>query len=145
MRLVALTEDRAEAAAGWFMGDPEGSAEFGGFYGVHPKWWTLVERDEHRRGWIAIESSSEVGFVDLEVAGSAANFAIYIMREWRGRGLGTALVGLVADAAVAEGVVRLVGEAAPSNEPSLRAMRTAGFADVGSTDQGYLRLERLLA
>jgi RimJ/RimL family protein N-acetyltransferase len=142
--LVPLTADSAESATAWFAGDADGSAEFGGFYGRHPKWWTLVEREEHRHGWIATDDTSEIGFADLDIAGSTATFAFYIRREWRGQGSGPVLLGLLASAARASGVLRLVGEATSTNKASLAAMRSAHFVEIGMTDDGYVRMELML-
>jgi hypothetical protein len=37
---MPLTEKDAALAATWFQDDEDGQKEFGGFFGVQPKWWT---------------------------------------------------------------------------------------------------------
>src|SRR6202035_93614 len=51
LRFVTLTEADAQMVATWFANDPEGQREFGGFFGVHPKWWNLVQKEPGRYGW----------------------------------------------------------------------------------------------
>ena len=50
MEFHALTEADAVLVASWFERDEEGQKEFGGFYGVHPKWWNLVNENPSRHG-----------------------------------------------------------------------------------------------
>lgn len=94
--------------------------------------------------WIAVDGSSAVGFADLEVTGDVAALAFYIRRDLRRRGLGSTLLELLAEAAAGLGVVLLVGEAAPTNEPSVAAMLSSALIEIGVTDEGYVRLERQL-
>lgn len=64
---LSVTEADAKAAASWLDDDPEGQEEFGGFYGIHPKWWSLVSADNSRYGWTLWRGAEPVGFVDAEV------------------------------------------------------------------------------
>lgn len=87
--LVPLTESGAQTVASWFDVDAAGQREFGGFYGRHPKWWSVVSGDERRFGWIVSAGAEEVGFVDvgLDDVGDAS-VAVYVRREYRNRGTG---------------------------------------------------------
>lgn len=63
MRYEPLNEDDARTAASWFGVDPEGQRRFGGFYGVHPKWWSLTSRDDFRHAWTMWDDEGPIGFL----------------------------------------------------------------------------------
>src|SRR5437899_889924 len=81
--VVALTAADAAEVASWFEDDPEGQRQFGGFYGVHPKWWALVQGDAGRLGWTVREGDEPVGFVDMEINGREGSIAFYVVRHRR--------------------------------------------------------------
>jgi GNAT superfamily N-acetyltransferase len=88
-----LTAESAALAASWFDGDEDGAREFGGFYGRHPKWWTMVARDPTRFGWLVWAADEPCGFVDLELADDGtASVSLYVRREYRNRGVGRAVL-----------------------------------------------------
>src|SRR5436309_8391338 len=88
LRFDQLTEPDATEVARWLEYDAAGQREFGGFYGVHPKWWRLVVSDDCRHGWIVCLGDERCGFVDLEVhTDGGASVAIYVRPHLRNRGM----------------------------------------------------------
>jgi RimJ/RimL family protein N-acetyltransferase len=68
---------------------------------------------------------------DAEDPGSA-EFAITIVDEWQGRGLGTKLLELLSDRARHEGVARFTGAVAADNIASSKMVRNAGGVVISS-------------
>ena len=135
----SLTEANAEVAASWFDGDEEGRKEFGGFYGVHPKWWTLVSADDSRHGWLVCVDDEPVGFADVDVDGDGtAEVSIYIRPSHRGLGLGSAALRALGPVCRRVGVVRLRGAVRPDNAASLAAVASASGELAGTDEFGYL-------
>jgi GNAT superfamily N-acetyltransferase len=135
--LKPLTADHAAAACRWFDNDEEGQRRLDvSFYGVHPKWWQLVDQDAARYGWLGVMGSDAVGFVDLEVHDGRGSFTIYVRRELRQRGIGKTLVKLLAQEARAMGVEELVGHVEPGYVASSRLVLASGFSRVGEDDFG---------
>ena len=55
---------------------------------------------------------------------------LFVLPEWRGRGLGRALLGYVARVAVTRGCGRLEWSVLDSNDPAIRFYRTLGASPV---------------
>lgn len=136
-----LTEADAARAATWFVGDEEGQKEFGGFFGVHPKWWNLVKADTNRHGWTVWESDQPIGFAGAEVgADGVAAVAVYVRKPVRGRGLGTAIMRALGPVVREAGAVQIRGGVRPDNTPSLRAALASGGEVVGEDKDGYIEV-----
>jgi L-amino acid N-acyltransferase YncA len=58
-------------------------------------------------------------------------FSVYVAREQRGRGIGTALLDGLAAACTARGMWKLVSRVFPENTASRALCRRAGFREVG--------------
>ena len=141
IRLVPLSSEQASDSASWFVGDDEGQRRFGGFYGVHPKWWDLVCTDRCRHGWIAFVEGDAVGFVDIEAAPECpAKLVVYLRPERRHQGLGVPLITAALAEARRLGAKRVSAAVEPDNAVSLKSCLRAGFHDAGTNDFG----ERLL-
>jgi phosphinothricin acetyltransferase len=68
-----------------------------------------------------------------------ADFSLYVERQWRGRGVGRALLEALVARARALGYHKLVLSAFPWNQAGMRAYRRAGFREVGVyREQGQL-------
>lgn len=133
-----LTEADAALAATWFEGDEEGQKEFGGFFGVHPKWWNLVRADPKRHGWTVWDVDQPIGFADAEVGDNGvAEVAFYVRKPARGRGLGTAIMRALGPVAREVGAVRMKGGVRPDNPASLRAALASGGEVIGVDKDGY--------
>ena len=136
-----LTETDAVMAASWFKGDPEGQQEFGGFFGVHPKWWDLVTDDSNRHGWTVWVDDEPVGFAGAEVGeDGVAGVALYVRKPARRRGLGTAMMRALGSVVRDVGAVRIKGGIRPDNAPSLRAALASGGEVVGEDKDGYVEV-----
>ena len=134
----SLTENDAMMAAGWFLNDAEGQAEFGGFYGSHPKWWRLVRDHRNRSGWTVWRNGEPIGFADLELCDDgSADLSVYVVPAHRGQGLATAMMRALGPIAGPLGVRRLRGAIRPDNAVSLRAATASGGVLIGKDEHGY--------
>jgi L-amino acid N-acyltransferase YncA len=117
---------------------------------------TELRSADERRQWLAGKSERHPVFVaeqDGEIVGWAslnvfnarrcydhvADFSTYIARERRGRGIGSALLSHLIDAARAIGFHKLVLSAFPFNPAGIALYERAGFRTVGIyREQGRL-------
>ncbi|MGI9252544.1 MAG: arsinothricin resistance N-acetyltransferase ArsN1 family A [Thermomicrobiales bacterium] len=115
-------------------------------------------RDEaERSGWLAARSERYPALVAVDDAGEVlgwgalnpfnprpayrhvADFSIYVAREARGRGVGSALLTALIETARGLGYHKLVLAGFPFNEPGVALYRKFGFRDVGIyREQGLL-------
>ena len=144
LRFETLTKADAQMVASWFMNDPEGQQEFGGFYGVHPKWWDLVQREPDRHGWTVWRESDPIGFVDLGVAEGVGEVAFYVVSTRRGQGLGTTILKALGRVARPLGVNILSGGIRPDNVASVKAALASGGHQVGKNEYGEFVIRGLL-
>ena len=85
-------------------------------------------------GWASLNSFSARAAYDL-----VADISIYIAREARGRGTGTALMAALEDRARVEGYHKLVLGVFPHNTAAIALYRSRGFETVGTYhEQGRL-------
>jgi GNAT superfamily N-acetyltransferase len=136
LRFVALTEADAQMVTSWFANDPDGQREFGGFYGVHPKWWDLLQTEPGRHGWTVWRESEPIGFVDLEVAEGVGQVAFYVAPTRRGQGLGTTILKALGRVARPLGADVLSGGVRPENVASVKASLASGGHQVGKNEYG---------
>jgi RimJ/RimL family protein N-acetyltransferase len=136
---VPLTEQLAMEAAAWFRDDPVGQAEFGGFYGAHPRWWALTRSDVGREGFIAVDAITEdsVGFLDTEhVSAGRVDIGMYVRRRYRRQGWGRSIVSAGIDWARAGTAREVVAAVRPDNVASLRCCEAAGLCASRVNDYG---------
>jgi acetyltransferase len=75
--------------------------------------------------------------------GASAEFGIAVTDAWQRRGIGSALLGMIEQAAAAAGVTRLTGESLAVNDTFLSFARSCGFAvRRDSVDYSILRVEK---
>ena len=87
----------------------------------------LVARDEGAVvGWGALAPYSE-----RAVYAGVAEASVYVAPAARGRGIGTALVEAIADAARAQDIHKLLGKIFMTNTASVRLVERCGFRTVG--------------
>jgi L-amino acid N-acyltransferase YncA len=98
----------------------------------HP--FLVAEVDGRVAGFAATSSYS-----DREAYAGVAECSVYVDAELRGRGIGTALLGELAEEAERRGFHKLLGKLFDTNEASLRLIRSGGFRVVGT----HLRHGRL--
>jgi RimJ/RimL family protein N-acetyltransferase len=135
--LTPLTRELAELVGRWFAEDKEGQRRLDAdFYGAGLKWWQLVEQSADRHGWVGLLGDERVGFIDVEVDGERGGIAIYVRREFRGRGIGQRLLRLAAAEGSSLGIVELVGRVESDNVASTRCFLAAGFLRAGVDEWG---------
>jgi RimJ/RimL family protein N-acetyltransferase len=81
-----------------------------------------------------------VGRYDRLGSSRAAEIALLVEDAHQGRGVGTALLGLLASAAREMGISTLVAEALPSNTRVLSVLEGAGFPTSSTDAEGLLRV-----
>jgi L-amino acid N-acyltransferase YncA len=90
-------------------------------------------------GWASLNSFSPRAAYDL-----VADISVYVARNARGRGVGTALMAALEDRARAEGYHKLVLGVFPHNAVAVALYRSRGFTTVGTyREQGLLDGRRL--
>jgi acyl-CoA synthetase (NDP forming)/GNAT superfamily N-acetyltransferase len=99
--------------------------------------------DEYVRWALTAKGTSLVALSGGKIVGHAAavgiepgwaEVAFEVADEWQGRGLGTALLGALADRAQAEGIEMFEAEVLPSNHRMIEVFRESGFdVEVQST------------
>lgn len=144
--LTTLTEQLAVEAAGWFDNDPVGQAEFGGFYGMHPRWWDLTRSDPLREGFIAVDPVSDelVGFLDTEQdSNGRLDIGMYVRCRHRRLGWGTSIVLAAICWAKAQDMHQVSAAVRPDNIASLSCCTAAGLqpSHVNSYGETVLTLD----
>lgn len=86
------------------------------------------------------EPAGVARFVRLEDAVSA-EAAVTVVDDWQGRGVGTALCGLLADRARAEGIERFTALLLAGNDQMFDLLATLGPAEVTSRESGTVQVE----
>ncbi len=109
---------------------------------------------EERARWLAAHEAHHPCLVAVIASGSAANelvvgwastgeyrsrdcyrgiaeFSVYVHQDWRGKGIGRALLGALIPAAEAVGLWKLVSRIFPENTGSRALCARAGFREVG--------------
>ncbi|MBI4298476.1 MAG: acetylglutamate kinase [Chloroflexi bacterium] len=77
-------------------------------------------------GWASLNR-----FSDRKVYGGVKELSIYVERTWRGRGLGSMILGSLIDRASQLNIYKIVLNALPFNERGLALYRKFGFRTVG--------------
>ncbi|HUA11933.1 MAG TPA: GNAT family N-acetyltransferase [Solirubrobacteraceae bacterium] len=111
-------------------------------------WLTyLTEVDHHDHEALvasAAESGEPVGvarFIRLADEPVVAEAAVAVVDGWQGRGVGSALVGLLAERAAEEGVERLRATSLADNVPAIRLLETLGKVNRSRAGGGVVELE----
>lgn len=90
---------------------------------------------------VTADGGSAVGLANLDPDGpGVACFSVLVDNLWQGRGLGTALLRRVADAASEQGLTRLTGVARPDNLGITRLFRRAGLHPSAEITHGLVHL-----
>jgi GNAT superfamily N-acetyltransferase len=114
-----------------------------------PRHWVedlvdLDHRDREALGALDPQTGAGVGvarYVRLDDDPEEAEFAIAIVDDWQGRGLGRILLGELVEAARANGLQRLSGDVLAENDRMLELGRTVGRdARIGEVHNGVVRL-----
>lgn len=110
------------------------------------RYLTEVDHDAHE-ALLALDPSQAsepalgvARYVRLPDAPDVAEFAVVVVDDHQGRGLGTLLLAALARAAAAHGIARLRGWVSASNEPMLRLLRGLG-AEVVADEPHVLRAD----
>jgi phosphinothricin acetyltransferase len=86
---------------------------------------------------VAVEDDAVVGFASTstyrprDAYAGVAEFGVYVARSHRGRGMGSALMNALAEAAAERGFWKLVSRVFVENAASRALLASAGFREVG--------------
>src|SRR3954454_23789890 len=111
----------------------------------------LTEVDQHDHiALVAVNARDRRQLIGVarcvRVSPGTADMAVVIGDPWQGLGLGRRLVGLLADAAAAEGIERFAGTMLADNRPALKLMRGFGTGlDVNVISHGVREVVTRLA
>lgn len=128
---------------------PEERAEWLASHGPRHPVLLAVGRDGTVLGWASLNRFNPRAAYD-----HVADISVFVARESRGRGVGTALMGALELRARAIGYHKMVLAAFPTNGPGMRLYELCGFSAVGTYhEQGLLEgrwvdvvvMEKLLA
>lgn len=86
----------------------------------------VAEHDGRVEGWVKLSHYSPMPAYE-----GVGEYALYVRREARRRGVGRALLIALGEAAVQAGYRKVVGKLFTTNEASIELARSMGFRDVG--------------
>ena len=90
---------------------------------------------------VTTDGGSAVAVANLDAdRPGAGRCAVLVDNAWQGRGLGTALVRRVADAAAEQGLVELTGRARPDDLGVIALLRRAGLGPAAEITDGVVHL-----
>lgn len=118
----------------WHTEDPELDRRLSSFYADGQGWvQELVEcegESEGRYGWIVYRGGKPAGFADLDVEGDMelAYLSVYVCRDLRDAGVGTAALRRVLQEAQGTGLACVVAHTQQDNEAAIRCLEKAGFS-----------------
>jgi phosphinothricin acetyltransferase len=105
----------------------------------------LAERTARQPVVVAVDGAEVVGWASLNrfnlraAYDHVADISVYVARERRGAGIGTALLAALEERARAAGYHKLVLAAFPDNPAGMRLYARSGFSHVGVYhEQGFL-------
>jgi L-amino acid N-acyltransferase YncA len=89
---------------------------------------------------VAVAGGEHVGMLHLEPTRHGfAELGMLVAREWRGRGVGSALLAAAIERARADGLHKLSLEVFPHNEAGIALYRKFGFVEEGRRVKQYRR------
>jgi RimJ/RimL family protein N-acetyltransferase len=99
----------------------------------------LFARSTHG-SFVAVGDGRIVGMLHVETSRfGVGEFGMLVDRDWRGRGVGSALVQAAVDWSRAEGLHKLCLEVFPHNEAGIALYRKFGFVEEGRRAKHYRR------
>jgi len=101
-------------------------------------WYAVLCPDDGRRTLVGA-----AGFFGPPVDG-VAEIGYSICAEWRGQGLASEIVALLADYAATKGVHTLRARTFETNPASIKVLLKQGFRSTGETDEGATAFTRML-
>ncbi|HWC12930.1 MAG TPA: GNAT family N-acetyltransferase [Acidimicrobiales bacterium] len=94
---------------------------------------------------VAVVDDRIVGHLGLELAATGvASLGMFVTAEWRGRGVGTALVTAAVEQARRWGAHKVALQLWPHNRPALALYRKLGFVEEGRLRRHYRRRDGAL-
>jgi RimJ/RimL family protein N-acetyltransferase len=89
---------------------------------------------------VAVAGGRIVGMIHVEASRHGfGEFGMLVDRDWRGRGVGSALVQAAVDRARRQGLHKLCLEVFPHNTAAIALYRTCGFTEEGRRVKQYRR------
>ena len=101
------------------------------------KWQALLEHPKESM-FVAVADGAVVGSADLGWAG-ASELGMAILPEWRGRGIGSALLRACIDWAESKDIVKMELRVWPHNEAAIALYEKFGFEQEGYLKRHYRR------
>ncbi|MGF1472942.1 MAG: GNAT family N-acetyltransferase [Rubrobacteraceae bacterium] len=132
--LVPAGPKHLPALRQWQAEDPELERRLSSFYADGQGWVKeLVESEgehEERHGWIVCHAGQTVGLADLDVEPDTelGYLSVYVCRDLRNVGVGTAAVRRVLREAQDAGLAGVIAHTQADNEPALECLKKAGFS-----------------
>ncbi len=136
----ALDTPALETIAALVRDDPEGAAEFGGFYGDAARVAPLLGRD--RRVWLLRVDGDPAGFLDAEHIDGTVSIAYFVVAAHRGRGVARGAVGRLLGLAPWPEASAYAAAIAPDNAASVAVARKTGFRPGATNRHGDVVWER---
>ena len=100
---------------------------------VHERWFNDALHRTDRRLFVIVADEMPAGTARLDIVAREAAVSIHLAREWRGRGVGSSALRVLAELAFGDlEIDRLVASVKPDNHASLAAFAKAGFNRVES-------------
>jgi len=90
----------------------------------------VSEQDGIITGWAALTP-----FSAREVYKGVAELSIYVAADYRGRGIGSALMEEIVSSSESNGIWTLVSSVFPENESTLRLHKKFGFREIGRREK----------
>lgn len=112
-----------------------------GFYAHEPGRWAALQSAHRRTFWIDLDELARVGFVEVELLGSAdrATFSITIGSPFRRRGYAArALTSVILWVRANTSAIELASDTEADNQASIRTLERAGFERLDASGERVL-------
>lgn len=97
-------------------------------YEEHRRWFLELLQDESRTQYIYMAGQQPIGQIRITRQGDAAEIGYSICSEWRGRGYGSKMLGLLRQLLKKEpGLTRLTAKVKEGNQASEQAFQKSGY------------------
>jgi L-amino acid N-acyltransferase YncA len=124
--IAAIYNEGIEDRIATFETDPRAPEDVVGWTGEGAPPLVVAEDDGEVLGWARAGDYS-----DRCVYAGVGEYAVYVARAARGRGIGRVLLNALADEAQRRGYYKLLSRIFPENGASLAVARACGFREVG--------------
>jgi GNAT superfamily N-acetyltransferase len=100
----------------------------------------------NRKLWLAYDSETAIGFLDLEIDASKGYFSFYVAPDFRTKGFSVKLLDLLEKEAAEYSIKSLFGHVDLKNIASIKSLRKAGYLQSQNPDKdGLLEFRKRLS